>query len=317
MNCPICNEYAVIQSPVRTRDGFEGHHVKCDRCGEYLITDEAKDDLPSILVGNPELIARVAYGVCRMQRPNQPARLTTDLADRFASSPLPSVFEQSNNLVRILGKAKVGPGEAVSLNASKDLFKIGARSSKGFWYVVDETEQRGLVQTEQRTSYDDVQCKLSFNGWKELDRLEKGNLESRIAFMAMQYGDRVLDEVVETCFRPAVAKTGFRLIRLDDAPRAGLIDDRLRVEIQKARFLVADLTHDNLGSYWESGYAEGLGKHVIYTCEKSKFKKDKSHFDTNHHLTVIWDKADLDTAAADLKATIRATLPDEAKLTDD
>ncbi len=81
--------------------------------------------------------------------------------------------------------------------------------------------------------------------------------------------------------------------------------------------LLADLTHDNEGAYWEAGFAEGLGKPVIYTCEREKFKEMKTHFDTNHHLTVIWDKGDPSKAAEELKATIRATLPDEAKLEDE
>ena len=102
-----------------------------------------------------------------------------------------------------------------------------------------------------------------------------------------------------------------------DRPKAGLIDDRLRVEIQTSRFLIADLTHENAGAYWEAGYAEGLGKPVIYTCEKAKFEEQKTHFDTNHHLTVVWDADNLSEAADELKATIRATLPGEAKLTDE
>ena len=118
-------------------------------------------------------------------------------------------------------------------------------------------------------------------------------------------------------FKQAVADTGFELYRLDEKPQAGLIDDRLRVEIRNSRFLISDLTHDNSGAYWEAGYAEGLGKPVIYTCKKEKFDKDKSHFDTNHHLTVKWDTDNIEDAVKSLKATIRATLPDEAKLSDD
>jgi hypothetical protein len=39
----------------------------------------------------------------------------------------------------------------------------------------------------------------------------------------------------------------------------------------------------------------------------------KVHFDTNHHLTVIWDPENLQDAAT-VCATIRATLPAEAKM---
>jgi nucleoside 2-deoxyribosyltransferase len=94
-----------------------------------------------------------------------------------------------------------------------------------------------------------------------------------------------------------------------------LIDDRLRVAIRQARFVVADLTHHNRGAYWEAGFAEGLGKPVIYTCRRDVFEDGTAgtHFDTNHHLTVVWEVENLDEAAKKLTATIRSTLPDLAK----
>jgi len=134
--------------------------------------------------------------------------------------------------------------------------------------------------------------------------------------MAMQYHDPELDKVFAECFGPAVYETGFDLRRLDEAPPAGLIDDRLRVEIRTSRFLIADLTGDNRGVYWEAGFAEGIGRPVIYTCEEGYFEKHGTHFDTNHHQTIIWKPSDLDLAASELKTTIRATLPAEAILED-
>jgi nucleoside 2-deoxyribosyltransferase len=135
--------------------------------------------------------------------------------------------------------------------------------------------------------------------------------------MAMKFGDPVLEQFLSNVFKPAARLAGFDLFKLDDVPKAGLIDDQLRVEIQSSDFLVADLTHDNLGAYWEAGYAEGLGKPAIYTCERSKFEETKTHFDTNHHLTIVWDVATPDVAASALKATIRATLPHLARQTDE
>lgn len=100
------------------------------------------------------------------------------------------------------------------------------------------------------------------------------------------------------------------MIRLDDEPRAGLIDDSLRLAIKRSRFLIADLTHANNGAYWEAGYAEGVGKPVIYTCEENAFANSGTHFDTNHHQTVIWEADRPEDAARRLKATIRLSLPD-------
>src|SRR6185436_19550551 len=111
-----------------------------------------------------------------------------------------------------------------------------------------------------------------------LEDLRRGAAAGRRAFMAMPYGNEVLERVFTECFRPAVAAAGFELVRLDERPPAGSIDDRLRVEIRRARFLVADFTNGNHGAYWESGFAEGLGKPVIYTCEAAYFKNPGTHF---------------------------------------
>jgi nucleoside 2-deoxyribosyltransferase len=138
--------------------------------------------------------------------------------------------------------------------------------------------------------------------------------------MAMRYGDEQLDGIVRDHFTPEVRKTDFDLRRLDEGQAAGLIDDQLRVAIRTARFLVCDLTHGNRGAYWEAGFAEGLGKPVIYTCRRDVFQDrqhaDHPHFDTNHMVTVTWDLAEPGAAARRLKDTIRATLPAEARLTD-
>ncbi len=132
-----------------------------------------------------------------------------------------------------------------------------------------------------------------------------------IAFMAMPFDDPLLDRVYAV-FKKAVRETGFELRRIDENAPAGPITNRLLAEIRRSRFLIAELTNDNSGAYWEAGFATGVDRPVIYTCEKSYFLEIGTHFDTKDHLTVIWEKDRLDIAAEQLKTTIRATLPDEA-----
>jgi hypothetical protein len=161
---------------------------------------------------------------------------------------------------------------------------------------------------------------LTMGGWERHEELKKTTAaESRVAFMAMKFGEADLNRAMDECFRPAVARTGFELRVLTDQQPAGLIDDQLRAAILASRFVIADLTHGNQGSYWEAGYGEGLGRPVIYTCEKSAWDKNRSHFDTNHLVTIIWNLSDLKTAENRLAATIRATptLRADAKQTDD
>ena len=77
-----------------------------------------------------------------------------------------------------------------------------------------------------------------------------------------------------------------------DVSQAGIIDNIMRTQIRDAAFIIIDLTHDNAGAYWEAGYAEGLGKPVVYICERKKFETATTHFDTNHCTTVPWSIED-------------------------
>ena len=93
-----------------------------------------------------------------------------------------------------------------------------------------------------------------------------------------------------------------------DAARAGVIDNVMRARIRDAAFVLVDLTHANEGAYWEAGYAEGLGKHVLYLCNRQIFTDKGTHFDTNHCTTVLWDSATPAPFTEELKATLRRSL---------
>jgi len=154
--------------------------------------------------------------------------------------------------------------------------------------------------------------RLTFEGWAEYERLRHEVVDSKTAFMAMGFSNAVLGKIVGEYFVPAVGETGFQLYRLDDRPRPGLIDNRMRVEIRAAKFLICDLTDENRGAYWEAGFAEGAGRPVFYTCEASKFDATKTHFDTEHLFTIKWDAANPASAGDELKAAIRNEFPAEA-----
>ena len=125
----------------------------------------------------------------------------------------------------------------------------------------------------------------------------------------MQFGDSELDPFVEGVVKPAVKEgIDYGLVDMRDVARAGVIDNIMRTRIRDAAFVIVELAHDNPGAYWEAGYAEGLGKPVIYICEKAKFKASGTHFDTNHCTTVFWSKADADGFKQELIATLRRSL---------
>ncbi|MCI3132306.1 nucleoside 2-deoxyribosyltransferase [Phenylobacterium aquaticum] len=194
---------------------------------------------------------------------------------------------------------------------------IGCASHQALTRLIVAAQDKGLVSpagTDSRTrahggivtstSYD-----LTLDGWDRYEAEQKGLTRGSYGFMAMKFGDPSLDELSRSVIKPRVrTDLGYDLVDLRDVARAGIIDNIMRAQIRDAAFVIVDLTHDNSGAYWEAGYAEGLGKPVIYICERNKFDLAKTHFDTNHCTTVIWDLED-DLAFADgLIATIRRSL---------
>ena len=138
---------------------------------------------------------------------------------------------------------------------------------------------------------------------------KRGGFDGNYGFLAMQFDDVELDAFVREVLKPAVKEgTGYELLHMRDFGRAGIIDNIMRVQIRDAKFVIADLTHDNNGAYWEAGYAEGLGKPVIYTCKKKKFDEKKTHFDTNHCTTVPWSRDDDENFRQELTATLRRSI---------
>jgi nucleoside 2-deoxyribosyltransferase len=323
--CPICNSEVQKRDPLVTRAEVREHY-DCSRCGDYYLNSSTKMHIRCLVQKDNSKIAILSHWIRTKHEANRLddrgrykfITLDKELVENIIKNPPPSLAEQENNFVRWLGDT-TAPGEDTHVESNKHQAIMGSKTQKEFNFVLSHLSEDGLIEAipKSHVGIDYEKITLSFKGWEYYKRLKRGAVESRKAFMAMQYNDEQLDKIVEEVFKPAVKETGFDLYKLEDKPEAGLIDDRLRVEIRTSRFLIADLTHENANAYWEAGYAEGLGKPVIYTCEKKKFENQKTPFNTNHHLTVVWDANDPSEAAEELKATIRATLPGEAKLTDE
>jgi hypothetical protein len=215
---------------------------------------------------------------------------------------------------------------AGALADENELRALLAAMGRAGWLVSDQVRwirPRGGRKPEERLDLQLLGCgiRLTFEGWSRYAELSRASRDTRKAFMAMAFRDsHGLPEAYLRCFKPAVAAAGFNLERLDEGQGAGLIDDQLRVAIRTARFLVADLTTLNRGAYWEAGFAEGLGKPVIYVCHQdvwnSKDDQVRPHFDTSHLVTVPWSLETLDDARRRLTAAIRNTFPTDATMED-
>ena len=312
-SCPICQQNSKQGEPART-----WLSVNCSNCGKFIITDEAQFEATHKIGNSEEKKALASHGIRRRGANGQQVKIYSDDLDLLISAEQPTIIEQANNLLSHFALQVKEPGKTLKIAATEEWIGVtGSITKEGvnalLLYLINEHFLIVPDPTQSRT------FSMTVRGWVHYEELQKQAKDSTIAFMAMEFGDPELDGIVDDIFRPAVAQTGFRLQKLTDEQRAGLIDDQLRVEIRRSRILIADLSHGNNGAYWEAGFAEGLGIPVIYTCKQSIFDdpETKPHFDTNHYLTVPWNPDNPVEAAEKLKATIRATLPEVAQMEDD
>src|SRR6266852_7240076 len=318
-NCIVCNTLNARQLP-----GPDLTRWDCLRCGSFALSGTAESILEGRLCEVPLRRSLMSWALRRMQRTDN-AHLHVITSDEVSSfwreERLPNPQQLGDSLILWIGDHQPMPMRAANASRTEIAAWIGLPitspdDAEGMAWLLDQLRPKKLFN-ETLVEGSRLNLKLTMVGWEAFERLRKAAVESRTAFMAMKFGDATLDNVVETCFRPAVARAGFVLRVLTDQQPAGLIDDQLRAALLSGRFVIADLTHGSHGAYWEAGFAEGLGRPVIYTCEKNAWAEKATHFDTNHLLTIIWSASDLEKAGKQMIATIRATLRAEAKQTDD
>lgn len=222
---------------------------------------------------------------------------------------LPSRAQQAVNLIRFVGDEVTKTAQDVQELPKNIHVIIGDASLESTYRLATELVNENLLTSNVGTiGFPVSSVNLTLKGWEQYEAERRGRLRGDYGFLAMK-SDNTLDRFMKEVVKPTVEEeTGYELRDLRDASRAGLIDNIMVTAIRDARFVIVDLTHDNHGAYWEAGYAEGLGKPVIYICEREKFDNEGTHFDTNHYTTVLWSTADVLSFRQELTATLRRSL---------
>lgn len=311
-NCPLCRN-GLNQPPAESARHRGFMRFDCPNCGVFELAETIRDLTDDV---GPKVSHYVRW------RRDVP-KLTSADVERIAEAELPSIHTQADNLVRFLAE-RHRPGVAVAIDPSTHQAAMGSGNPEAGLIVVNYLSNRGWFEPAYESGLwsDDEGCwgaygRLSADGYARYEKIRRGRAASDTAFMAMEFGDRFLDRMYTDHFKGAVEQAGFELLRVDERPEPGLIDSQIELCIRRAKFVIADLTNQNHGAYWEAGLAEGLGKRVIYTCEKRYFDKHRTHFDTNHRQTVFWSEDTIVEDMSRLKGIVRVAFPDEAKLEDD
>jgi hypothetical protein len=316
--CPIC-----LHPDVRLAadDRLDAFHIRCAVCGQHLISNTALGTLRRNMTTIER--ARLAFGLSKVP----PSQLvgSSFLEQLGESSKLPGAMECIDNLVIHFAET-VPIGGILDKGANALQAAIGATDAAAALWVVQEAINAGLLSTNSSFHIEDPAARrplrLTAAGWARHAELMRDGVGSRHAFMAMDFKQADIAELLDKHLKPNVERRiNFELRTTNHAQKtAGLIDSRMRVELRTSRFVVCDLTHNNRGAYWEAGFAEGIGRPVFYLCRQdvleSKDPEIRPHFDIAHQAIVKWDLANPGPAVDELVAMIRATLPSEARMED-
>ena len=118
-----------------------------------------------------------------------------------------------------------------------------------------------------------------------LEITESGRLSNK-CFVAMSFSKEMRD--TREAIREAIKNTGYDTVLVDELhiDSDTTINDKIIAELKSAKFCIADFTEQRGGVYFESGFALGQGKPVIYCCAEPDFKD--SHFDTKHFAHILY-----------------------------
>lgn len=310
--CVVCK----TASCMKIGSSGERTRYECEVCGRFDASGTVLEDKLDTQHDHLTAIQRAVLSH-RIREANNAHRPTTLLTtyvvdDVVANGRLPTPAQQGINIIRFVGDCVAESGKPVSNLPHSFHAAVGSPNRNFAMSIARQLMNAGLIKAavagDMQSPDEIIQADLTLSGWEKYEAEQRGQLSGNCGFIALQFGDAALDQFLKNVIKPAVAMLGFELADMRDAAQAGIIDNVMRARIRDASFVLVDLTHANEGAYWEAGYAEGLGKPVLYLCNRQIFEQQGTHFDTNHCTTVLWDPVAPDSFTEELQATLRRSL---------
>lgn len=234
------------------------------------------------------------------------------LNEHIEGKRLPSPVDQQRLLLGYPGDSIESPNELATHSRFVEATpRIGAIDLEGTYYIAEQLVDQGYLKANDSTNLR-FGCTLTMKGWEFHQQIKLAHAVSTTAFMALDFSNTQLAIIINEGLKPACLNIGYDLETVRDNQSSGLIDLHIENDIKNAAFVVVDITDNNSGAYWEAGFAEALGKCVIYMCKESVFhsknKEDWPHFDIAHRLHVLWDKDNPKQAGVELAETVTASI---------
>lgn len=115
-------------------------------------------------------------------------------------------------------------------------------------------------------------------------------------FVAMRF-DNERERLYKDILTPTVQAANYSIIKVNDQEYEGSIIGKIVDDITDSTILIADLTGNRGGVYYELGIAKGLQLcnhpiRTILTCDKKFFDDEKVHFDVQGDNIILYESDD-------------------------
>ena len=258
--CPVCKSTVSNEKESRDPDGQKSIWYTCPRCGDYHLKGlDATILRHDILEEAPQRIATLSHWIrtkheseVRKLREKQgrriPIELDRELVNSILKNPRPSLTDQADNLVRWIGDNSKTFDEYINVDRFAVVAIVGSATFDEFVFVFGHLGDKGIiraprVQRETTTLRSDSPSRVGNATTNSNGQLPTAGKRSWPCNTTNPNWKVLLKMCSGMLFdKPASSCPYFAIIL-----SAGLIDDRLRVEIRAARLLIADLTHREQG----------------------------------------------------------------------
>ena len=149
----------------------------------------------------------------------------------------------------------------------------------------EQTDPKQLAQFHAELRQAVARFKAPPKQTKDLENLSIPQNATRKCFVVMPFGNEDLQIVYEDVVRPVIDKCGLSCERGDDVFGSNVIMDDIRVSIDTAAILVADLTGRNANVFYEVGIAHAIGKPVLLMAQSI----EDVPFDLRHRRVLLYE----------------------------
>jgi hypothetical protein len=141
----------------------------------------------------------------------------------------------------------------------------------------------------------------------DYDPDDEGDFERNLVFVAMPFAGQDMDNVY-SAIKDEFTKLDLRPVRVDENIGSGFVIQEIKNLIEKAEFIIFDLSEERPNVYYELGYAHGVGneaEEILLLARQG----------TNLHFDIAPLRVQIYRSTENLRSIVRSNLKEMIRIT--